>query len=71
MKFVLIVVFSAMGGGGLNQWRQPAMSMATFEDKAACEAAADAAKKLVTSRPARLEYPEFAAVCVPAASEPK
>lgn len=73
MKFLLIVVLSAMGGGGLNQWRQPAMTSAVFEDRQACEAAASALRAELSTwaREARIEYPAMTAMCFPASSGPR
>ncbi len=73
MKFVLIVVLSAMGGGGMNQWRQPAMTSAMFEDRQACEAAANVLRTELGkwAREARIDYPAMTAMCVPASTEPK
>jgi hypothetical protein len=69
-QWVLIVLMSSMGGGGLNQWRQPAIQMQGFNDRPACEAAAEVVRKMASSREARLEFTAVNATCVPAGSEP-
>lgn len=71
MKFVLIVLLSSMGGGGMNQWRQPAMTSALFDDRAACESAAETIKGEMgkLAREARIEYPAMSAMCFAASTK--
>lgn len=69
-QWILIVVMSSMGGGGLNSWRQPAIQMQAFADRPACETAADTVRKMAMSREARLEFVGLTVACVPAGSEP-
>ena len=66
MKFVLILLMSAHGGSGLNSWQQPAITTATFDDRPACEAAADAVRKM--ERQANLRFMSVAAACLPTGS---
>ena len=69
MKYVLIVMMSAGGGSGMSMWQQPALSMVSFEDKLACDAATNVIGKM--ERESGLRYVKIAATCVPAATEAK
>ena len=70
MKFILLIILTGMGGGGMNQFRQPAVTTAVFEDQKACESAAYTMEHNVTAwaKGARVEYPAIRAFCLPAAS---
>ena len=69
MKFVLIVVMSAFGGSGLNTWEQPALAMATFDDKQSCENAANVAQHL--HRDTGLRFVRVSTACVPISTQHK
>lgn len=67
MKFVLILILAAKGGSGMNMWSQPAVTTATFETQAACEAAADVFRKNAhqIERESGLQYVKVMAMCLP------
>lgn len=67
MKWILLVVLSAKAGSGLSLWGQPAMMSATFEDRIACQAAAETLVAREIERATQLEYVRVWARCVPVA----
>jgi hypothetical protein len=67
-QWILIVVMSSSASIGINFWRQPAITTATFTDQSACEQAGKAAIKLAGM--VRLDSPTVVYTCAPASTEP-
>ena len=67
-QWILIVVMSAAAGSGLNMWRQPAITTATFNDREACETAGKTVRQMAQTQ-SDLRLVTVSAQCVPSGTE--
>lgn len=68
MKFVLIVMFNLIGVLDNSATNAPVLGFTEFDDKPACEAAADMVAKM--SKGMAINKPNVYAVCVPKGTIP-